>query len=656
MKFKALFAALVAGAALVTSCEQPFEPTYLDAIKVSSSYVAIPEEGGSVEITLNATGDWNITGVGTGDKEIDWVTVKPMSGQAGEDIVLTFSAEANDSGRQGSIYINVGNQQQVINLIQGLVTAQTVPVSQVIEDVNNGTVGKLYRVTGIATAITNTSYGNWYLNDGTGEIYIYGTVNASGSNDWESFDIEVGDEVTVEGRSVLYGGNSLAEGATLEFIDALWISTNKSLIKVASTQPENAVIPIEGGEFSVTLENKGDGISVEVPEDVKSWISLVSIGGTTSNPVVTFRAEANPGIDRPATLTFITHNDPDPEKDEELKEYSISADFTQDGLITDVKVEDLDALADGLARYRLQGTLAQDEEGDIYLTDYTGNVHVNEVIPVLDEDGEELDAWESLGVEVGDVVSLVARKSSDDGDPQLVAAKVEEVVIKPTAVTVKEFLAAAEDDTWYLLRGEVSDLTNTKYGNFDLVDETGSVYTYGLETGYGYDGSSSQGQFASLDVAAGDTLTIVGRRSSYKGEAQVADAFFVKVDKKAVELPDDLAEKGTADDPYSVASALKIFEVGAWTVYSSESAYFKGIVTEIEDLSTSYGNATFYISADGSNDGDRLYIFRSRYLDDEKFTSEDQLQLGDEVVICGNMQDYNGTFEITNGYIYSLNR
>ena len=604
MKFKALFAALVAGAALVTSCEQPFEPTYLDAIKVSSSYVAIPEEGGSVEITLNATGDWNITGVGTGDKEIDWVTVTPMSGQAGEDIVLTFSAEANESGRQGSIYINVGNQQQVINLIQGLVTAQTVPVSQVIEDVENGTVGKLYRVTGIATAIANTSYGNWYLNDGTGEIYIYGTVNASGSYDWESFDIEVGDEVTVEGRSVLYNNT------TLEFIDALWISTNKSLIKVASTQPENAVIPIEGGEFSVTLENKGNGISVEVPEEVKSWISLVSIGGTTSNPVVTFRAEANPGIDRPATLTFITHNDPDPEKDEELKEYSISADFTQDGLITDVKVEDLDALADGLARYRLQGTLSQDEEGDIYLTDYTGNALVYEVVPALDEDGEELDAWESLGVEVGDVVSLVARKSSYKNDPQLVAARVEEVVLKPTAATVAEFLAAAEDDTWYLLRGEVSDLT----------------------------------------------LTIVGRRSSYKGEAQVADAFFVKVDKKAVELPDDLAEKGTADDPYSVASALKIFEVGAWTVYSSESAYFKGIVTEIEDLSTSYGNATFYISADGSNDGDRLYIFRSRYLDDEKFTSEDQLQVGDEVVVRGNMQDYNGTFEITNGYIYSLNR
>lgn len=646
MKFKALFAALVAGAALVTSCEQPFEPTYLDAIKVSSSYVAIPEEGGSVEITLNATGDWDITGVGTGDKEIDWVTVKPMSGQAGEDIVLTFSAEANDSGRQGSLYINVGNQQQVINVIQGLVTAQTVPVSQVIEDVNNGTVGKLYRVTGIATAIANTSYGNWYLNDGTGEIYIYGTVNASGSYDWESFDIEVGDEVTVEGRSVLYNNT------TLEFIDALWISTNKSLIKVASSQPENAVIPIEGGEFSVTLENKGNGISVEVPEDVKSWISLVSIGGTTSNPVVTFRAEANPGIDRPATLTFITHDSPE---EGEPKEYSISADFTQDGVITDVKVEDLDALADGLARYRLQGTLSQDEEGDIYLTDYTGNALVYEVVPALDEDGEELDAWESLGVEVGDVVSLVARKSSYKNDPQLVAARVEEVVIKPTAATVAEFLAAVEDDTWYLLRGEVSNLTNTKYGNFDLVDETESVYTYGLETGYGYDGAGSQGQFASLEVAAGDTLTIVGRRSSYKGEPQVADAFFVKVDKKVVELP-ELPEAGTAEDPYSVASANEIFEIGAWPAYSSETAYFKGVVSEIEEVSPNYGNASFFISADGSSDGDQLYIFRSRYLDDEKFTSEDQLQVGDEVVIRGNMQDYNGTFEITNGYIYSLNR
>mgnify|MGYP000063794915 CR=1 FL=1 len=54
------------------------------------------------------------------------------------------------------------------------------------------------------TAIANTTYGNLYLNDGTGEIYIYGTLDASGAEkNFLSLGIEVGDEITVQVRSLL---------------------------------------------------------------------------------------------------------------------------------------------------------------------------------------------------------------------------------------------------------------------------------------------------------------------------------------------------------------------------------------------------------------------------------------------------------------------
>ena len=48
-------------------------------------------------------------------------------------------------------------------------------------------------------------------------------------------------------------------------------------------------------------------------------------------------------------------------------------------------------------------------------------------------------------------------------------------------VTIAEFLAAeVNDGILYELTGVVSNIANTTYGNFDLVDDTGSIYVYGL--------------------------------------------------------------------------------------------------------------------------------------------------------------------------------
>lgn len=50
------------------------------------------------------------------------------------------------------------------------------------------------------TAIANTTYGNFYLEDKTGKIYIYGTLDKNGNEkNFSSLGIDVGDEVTVSG-------------------------------------------------------------------------------------------------------------------------------------------------------------------------------------------------------------------------------------------------------------------------------------------------------------------------------------------------------------------------------------------------------------------------------------------------------------------------
>lgn len=84
-------------------------------------------------------------------------------------------------------------------------------------------------------------------------------------------------------------------------------------------------------------------------------------------------------------------------------------------------------------------------------------------------------------------------------------------------VTVAEFLAAAEDDTWYELTGEIISIAKETYGNFTIKDSTGEIYIYGMTNGWV--GSNNQ-SFAQIGLKVGDTVTLGTKRTSYNGTAQ----------------------------------------------------------------------------------------------------------------------------------------
>ena len=108
--------------------------------------------------------------------------------------------------------------------------------------------------------------------------------------------------------------------------------------------------------------------------------------------------------------------------------------------------------------------------------------------------------------------------------------------------------------------------------------------------------------------------------------------------------------KGTADDPYNIAAVLKLFADG--NIPTSE-IYFRGIVSKVKEVSTSFGNATYYVSDDGKPVND-FYVYRSKYLDNADFTSTSQLLVGDTVIVCGKVTLYNTTPETeqNNSYLY----
>lgn len=120
--------------------------------------------------------------------------------------------------------------------------------------------------------------------------------------------------------------------------------------------------------------------------------------------------------------------------------------------------------------------------------------------------------------------------------------------------------------------------------------------------------------------------------------------------------------EGTLESPYDVAKALEVANALNDGEYTESKVYVKGIVSSIKNASgiAKYGNIDFYISDDGKDDAEtRFLVFQSLYLGGAKFTSEDQLKVGDEVVIYGKLTNYMGNTPETEGkgqtFIYSLN-
>ena len=96
----------------------------------------------------------------------------------------------------------------------------------------------------------------------------------------------------------------------------------------------------------------------------------------------------------------------------------------------------------------------------------------------------------------------------------------------PEAITIAEFLEQEVNGAvWYQLTGRVSNIANTSYGNFDLVDETGTVYVYGLTK---TKVASNDQSFSKLGLKEGDVLTLIGTRAVFNNAAQVGGpAYYV---------------------------------------------------------------------------------------------------------------------------------
>ena len=99
-------------ALMASACSENEVIGFMDEVKLSSSYVAIPVEGGENTITVEAKSDWKIDNIitkittnkdgsvdTTWSQMPDWLTITPMEGKAGKT-TLTIQADETKYGRE----------------------------------------------------------------------------------------------------------------------------------------------------------------------------------------------------------------------------------------------------------------------------------------------------------------------------------------------------------------------------------------------------------------------------------------------------------------------------------------------------------------------------------------------------------------------------
>ena len=258
-------------------------------------------------------------------------------------------------------------------------------------------------------------------------------------------------------------------------------------------------------------------------------------------------------------------------------------------------------------------------------------------------------------VELGNVVKVLATKTTYNGVPELASiTSVEKTDDSSWShPTVKDITASAVD--YAATVAEYIQFTGT-------LKKSGNYYNVEID---GVDPATKQGSIVypidALDAASfdGKAITVTGYFNGISGGGKYINVIATKIVEANA--------KGSLSNPYTPAEAAAAVADLKWTSNSdyehTDEVYVAGKICKIANKGTyteggTYGNATFFLSGDGTGDGE-FQVFRALYLGNVKFTEgKTDIKVGDDVVICGQLMNYqNNTPETVSGkaYLYSLN-
>lgn len=515
MKKYLLYIFMAFAAISFTACEEDAEPmgTTVGTDQASLSFAG--QGAAAQSLSVMANGDWIAV-------TPEWITVTPNYGSGNTTVSVTVAdnMDAADGGmaaeRSGEITFTLNGNSSVVTILQaGDPNKKPVPIEKkTVAEFNAAPEDPavFYELTGVIANISNLKYGNFDLVDETGSVYVYGLYESKTVTDnyaFERLGLSEGDKITLHGYRGSYGDK-------IEVMGAYYVSHEPSLISADLKEVE---LPIDGGSFDIKLAYKGETFEVAISEEARGWLTMGTILPQEDTTVITFNASRNDLGAREATISFTTT------KGSEVT--TVTTTVKQEGSIIDLSIADFLAKEDGSSLYRLTGkvkSIVSDTYGNIYLEDATGEVYVYGVTAtsILGQSNDK--SFKSLGIKVGDILTIVGTRASYKGEAQVGGPAYYESHISHTEATVAEVLAAATGDTYYKVTGTIANVASDSYGNFDLVDETGTIYVYGLTKA---PVAKNDKSYKSLGLKEGDKVTLIGKRAEYKGTAQIGSAYYV---------------------------------------------------------------------------------------------------------------------------------
>lgn len=318
--------------------------------------------------------------------------------------------------------------------------------------------------------------------------------------------------------------------------------------------------------------------------------------------------------------------------------------------------------------------------GRVCSTDESGNIYKNIVIQSRDENGQQIaltfsvnqyDIYElfpfgqevavkATGLSIGGYRGLlqfgaISGQEMTFMDPSQFTDHVirngsalpEPAKVDTTLATISELNAAKADAGQLMLwQSRLIRIDGVKW------QDAGQPYAGAQTTNrYVVDGDGNRinvrnSSYASFknEILPYGTGSVTGILSYYGSDWQillndttgVAGFDNIKPDVPEIEPTGD----GTLASPYNAAKALQVTAALAADATSDSEVYVKGKVMSVGELSTQFGNATYTI---GDGEGDPGFsIFRGYWFNGDKFTSENQLEVGAEVVVCGKLVNYKG--------------
>ena len=395
----------------------------------------------------------------------------------GDNVVRCIAMSSTDSLQRGAEAVDTG-----------------APIRVPVGDECLGRVFNLLGQKGSVTKIVNTLYGNWTLKDDTGDVYIYGTLDANGQEkNFESLGLAEGDEVYLSGPKTTYNG-------TVELVNVTIHKINKAFIKLNENSVE---VDKEAGSIEIPLTLM-DGAKWTASTD-EDWLTIGTTHLDEGNTILTVDYAAYDELKAPRTgvITFSATKEVEEENEEGEKEKVTKSAFleykvTQYGIVPKpVSVKDA-AAAEKNAWIAVEGIVT---------------AVCGDGIIVTDKDGDFILGYKAEA-ELGDEVILYGKRAAYNKSYQL-ASPVVEVKSKgnkytyPVATPVtEEFiadLAAASGDQLAKFVTYTGVVNDNKYNTLNV----GENYVISPYTSSDF----------LMKNAKGKTVTIEGYTYGYKSSA-----------------------------------------------------------------------------------------------------------------------------------------